>query len=688
MRLGGDPNALVQRFRPLYRLHSEEMWYPCHPEDQLRCANLISIADGSIVIPALGGAEGSPADQLLCTAAGLQQLAGRGVNLAPQTIAALQWQPAPQAAGYAYLQRSPSYVLERADDAFLPPYGWIGSANFQPSGATWFDRRAPNNPLGWLGGDPSTFAAGVLHPPSGTPRGAWQEPVTGAWVQTHTVAGVAYVDIIYTAFFAWNGSISLLGSQGEHPNDVETVTVRFARPDLTRPVRYCFQQHGGFAWYDASYVEHEGDRVVVYLARQSHECYPRPGRVQRIYGLADDICDDGGVLWDAPVQYFDRPQGLDADGVDTDALRCALAAGGDPNAIVLLSLNDPGVLWQYAAFLFLGRRPSTVPVSDEDFLYQSFPLATTKWWPSEGPAAVAGPLSLKAAEPSAPGVPDSFFNDVAPYLGPDPLPVCSSSALAPMGGSGNPPRVQPTPVAATASTATPATAGTTVPGSAIGGATAAIAPDADFVDWRGGIGSYLLGSINAHVAQWIAALPDPFVIANPVSGAIAIEQISIAGLHSITVAPPAATSPTTIALFAAAAAPLDVTIAASWPGGSGTIVLQVDTLVVRGVATLVTPVAVSSDPLQWYVPYVGPGPYSYANPPFATTTAINSGSVTSFELTYGVMTASTGNAALDAALNVALALAKASIEGSVSAAAMSAVNALLTSIYDGTARIG
>jgi hypothetical protein len=39
-----DPDALVQRFRPLYRLHSEEMWYPCHPEDQLRCASRGSIA--------------------------------------------------------------------------------------------------------------------------------------------------------------------------------------------------------------------------------------------------------------------------------------------------------------------------------------------------------------------------------------------------------------------------------------------------------------------------------------------------------------------------------------------------------------------------------------------------------------------------------------------------------------------
>jgi hypothetical protein len=85
MNVNADPNALVQRFRPLYRLHSEERWYPCHPEDQLRCANLVSVSDGAIVIPA-----GSTADAFLCTPAGLEQLARRGVQLDAGTIAELQ----------------------------------------------------------------------------------------------------------------------------------------------------------------------------------------------------------------------------------------------------------------------------------------------------------------------------------------------------------------------------------------------------------------------------------------------------------------------------------------------------------------------------------------------------------------------------------------------------------------------
>ncbi|WP_437678277.1 hypothetical protein [Sorangium sp. So ce131] len=165
------PAALVQRFKPLYRFHSEEMWYPCHPADQLRCANLVSTVDGSIVIPALGRSEGSPADQLLCTQLGLQQLAARGIALDPATVAALQWSGT-RSPHYGALCPSATFVIQRADDQFMPPCGWIDSANFQPPLATWFHRGAPNNPRNWLGGDPSTYAAEMVNPPQGASRGA------------------------------------------------------------------------------------------------------------------------------------------------------------------------------------------------------------------------------------------------------------------------------------------------------------------------------------------------------------------------------------------------------------------------------------------------------------------------------------------------------------------------------------
>jgi hypothetical protein len=658
-----DPNALVQRFRPLYRLHSEEMWYPCHPEDQLRCASLLSVEDGVVIIPALRGGEGSVADQFLCTPAGLEQLARRGVHLDASTIADLRWASVPDSPHYAYLRPSSKYAIAREDDGLLPPYGWLASANFQPASATWFHRGAPNNPLNWLGGDPAAYARAALDPPSGTLRGAWQEPVTTAWVQTHTVAGVEYLDLIYTSFLAWNGSISLLAGQGEHPNDVETVIVRLRASDPETPVRFFFQQHGGFAWYDAASVECDGDRVVVYLARQSHECYAHPGRYTRVFGFADDLCDTDGVTWDAPVQFTARPQGIDERGIDTDALRCSLAAGGDPNGIVLVPLDDPGPLWQYVRFPFLARRPATVPLSDDDFLFQPFPLSTTKWWPQEGPAATTGPLAEKAAEPSAPGVPGAFFDDVSAYLGPDPLPVCSGSA-SPLKSAVATPRLHASSMPAVTTT------GSTLTGSAIGGPTAALAPNAPFVDWRGAIGAYLLGAIDSRLPGWLALLPDP----------LAIGSLSIAGLHGLRVVPAAATSATTVATSATLPR-LDIT--------AGSLSLHIDNVVVTATATLITPVAIPrTTPAQWYVPYVGPAPYSYATPPWSITSAISSGTVSSLAITFDDITVDTGSELLDLPLDIFLALIRTTIETGAASALRAVVNTLLQSVYEGTRRVG
>jgi hypothetical protein len=679
MPLTADPTALVQRFRPLYKLYSEEMWYPCHPEDQLRCANLLSVAGGAIVIPALRDQEGSVADQLLCTPLGLEQLAGRGVHLDAATIAELQWNATPHSQ-YAFFRPSSKYVLARAEDGFLSPFGALTSANYQPQNATWFHRGAPNNPLAWLGGDPATYAPAALNPPHGTLRGVWQEPVTTAWVQTHTVAGIEYVDLIYTAFLAWNGSISLLAGQGEHPNDVETTIVRLHASDLDHPVRVYFQQHSGFAWYDISEVEREADRIIVYLARQSHECYPHAGRSTRIFGFADDLCDDG-LTWDAPVIYTARPQGIDRHGIDTDALRCSLAAGGDPNDVVLVPLDDPGPLWQYVRFQFLARRPANLPLSDDDFLHQPFPLSTTKWWPDEGPAAADGPLATKAGEKSAPGVPDSFFHNVATYLGPDPKPTCSHSASHTTTRTTTTQSPAAHPVAATVDTPT-------ITGNAIGGATATLAPNAPFVDWRGEIGAYFLGALNAQLPKWAGLLPDPLVLNDIQSGPITIKELSIAGLRSLDIAPATATYATTIAT-SASAPQLDIAVTASNDGDSDTLSLSISDVAVNATATLITPIAIpQTTPAQWYVPYVGPSPYSYGAKPWSTTTAINSGTVSALTITFDSITVEVGSPILEIVIDLILALVRKTIEHDAAAALADAVNAYVKSVYDGTRRVG
>lgn len=672
---GFDSTALVQRFRPFYRLHSEEMWYPCHPEDQLRCARLLSTADGSVVIPALGAGDGSPADQLLCTPVGLEQLERRGVCLDAATVAALRW-AATGSPRYAFLQASTAYVLERADEGLLPPYGWLSDTNFQPRDGTWFHRGAPNNPLGWLGGDPARYAPVILDPPAGTLRGAWQEPTTTAWVQRHTVAGVAYVDIIYTCFLAWNGSISLVPGQGEHPNDVETVIVRLRASNLDHPMRYSFAQHGGYSWYESSNVERRGDRVVVYLARQSHECYPHPGRYARLFGFADDLCDAAGVTWDAPALYVNRPQGIDAFGVDTDELRCSIASA-DPNGVVLVPLHDPGPLWQYVSFSFLARRPVTVAAGDEDFRHQPFPLSTTKWWPGEGPTG----SPPKAADPSGPGIPASFFAMTAPFLGADPMPSCGSPSPGP-----SPSGHVPGPALFAGYVPGP---NQTVRGSDIGGMTGALAPNATFIDWRGPIGTYLLGALAAQLPGWLSRLHDPLTISEVPIGPVMIDTLSMVGLHTLTVAPVTVTSATAAGIHATAPQ-LSCTATLSFAGGKRglSVSAAISSVVVSAKVNLMTPVAIpASDAAQWYVPYVGPTPCSYATLPFSTTTKISSATVDPLTISYGSIVVDVGDPGLDLLLDFILGLFKKVIENNVSAALASKVNDLLASVYDGTKRL-
>jgi hypothetical protein len=125
-------------------------------------------------------------------------------------------------------------------------------------------------------------------------------------------------------------------------------------------------------------------------------------------------------------------------------------------------------------------------------------------------------------------------------------------------------------------------------------------------------------------------------------------------------------------------------------GGAQGIALSatVSSFAVRLAARLVTPVAVpSSDAGQWYVPYVGPLPYSYATAPFATTRAVNDASVASLAISYDAIDVDTGNAALDKVIDLVLQGLRSILEGKAATALEDGVNALLASLYDGTLRI-
>jgi hypothetical protein len=375
---------------------------------------------------------------------------------------------------------------------------------------------------------------------------------------------------------------------------------------------------------------------------------------------------------------MNRPQGVDGNGVDTDALRRSTAPN-NPNSVVLVPTENGGPLWQYANYLFLARRPDSVPLTDQDFLHQPLPLSTTKWWPEEGPAGPTPPPSSKAAEPSAPGVPDNFFDAAADYLGPDPLPSSMATVLT-MTRRARASSVKQRPYVAGDHDS--------ILGRDIGGQVAKQAPDATFVDFRGGIGAYLLGSVDAHMAGWLAALPDPLALPDFSAGPVALSQISLSGIHQIV--PSGVTASDAVTLNLSAVAPmLSVAANVSFKGSAPVAVtISIADTTITGAGTMILPVAIpATDPDSWYVPYLGPLPYSYATQPFATTTIVSNGSLSTLNIAAATITVSGGNSTLDKILDLLIAAAKQLIETQAASAVLGIVNNMLAEAYSGQLRV-
>jgi len=113
-------------------------------------------------------------------------------------------------------------------------------------------------------------------------------------------------------------------------------------------------------------------------------------------------------------------------------------------------------------------------------------------------------------------------------------------------------------------------------------------------------------------------------------------------------------------------------------------------------ATMVTPVAVpASEPDQWYVPYVGPLPYSYDTAPFAgtqgpATSSILSGTVDSLTLQLGTVSVDVGNDVVNELIDLALQPeeARSALAGYLATEIVSALNSEVEGIFSGTTRVG
>jgi len=102
--------------------------------------------------------------------------------------------------------------------------------------------------------------------------------------------------IYYIYFFAYNGPYKILFKNiGSHYADIEHITVEVNR-HTGNLLRVYYSAHGYKAgmWKNADEIDYNIDgRPIVYLAKGSHASYPKSGTYYRIYGFANDLCNNG-----------------------------------------------------------------------------------------------------------------------------------------------------------------------------------------------------------------------------------------------------------------------------------------------------------------------------------------------------------------------------------------------------------
>lgn len=120
-------------------------------------------------------------------------------------------------------------------------------------------------------------------------------------VGKETRGGIEYTVFTYSFYYKNNGAIGL-GWQlfptsrrlGYHDHDVEFVSL-YCEGDEVKMVYFSAHAPGQGTWVAWDECEmSEDDNLVVYVARNSHACYPHPGTYWRIFGFANDVCSQDG----------------------------------------------------------------------------------------------------------------------------------------------------------------------------------------------------------------------------------------------------------------------------------------------------------------------------------------------------------------------------------------------------------
>ena len=83
---------------------------------------------------------------------------------------------------------------------------------------------------------------------------------------------------------------------GYHPDDIEFVSIYYTEDGT--PEKVYFSQHsigkGEGVWRPYKSCQFRDGYLVVYVARNSHACFPTPGTQVRVFGFANDVTERGG----------------------------------------------------------------------------------------------------------------------------------------------------------------------------------------------------------------------------------------------------------------------------------------------------------------------------------------------------------------------------------------------------------
>lgn len=117
-----------------------------------------------------------------------------------------------------------------------------------------------------------------------------------------------YTVMIYTMYYKKNLAIGLghtlfpyARMLGYHDVDIEFVAI-YQKPGIKKVYFSAHSKEGRFLdWEDC---EKENGELVVYIALNSHACYPKAGRYWRYGGFANDVCSSKGRRLNKPTFVY------------------------------------------------------------------------------------------------------------------------------------------------------------------------------------------------------------------------------------------------------------------------------------------------------------------------------------------------------------------------------------------------